>query len=167
MVIVLLLGLLFVGCQKEEEKMILSSFLEKMEMLYQYSDKLLEDATTISLEGDGASSEMDSEVSKIMNDIKGYMDEETFQRLISNRMIIESDMVSGKVDKGKIKDLTIKEVSGTDEEKTFQLTYVEDLYSKDQLLETKERSSEFTLKKDDGNQWEIQNIIDNNNNDKK
>src|SRR5699024_8965796 len=101
--LLLLLLVLLVGCtHASEEQQVIEEFLSLKSDLYQHQEEVMK---TMSTTNDLEKSEKNEDV---FSEIKSKVDEDAFERLLANRMIIDEPLLSGKYDKSEIKDIKIK-----------------------------------------------------------
>lgn len=94
---------------------------------------------------------------EILKDIKDLLTEKEYERIVSNRYLIDEDLIHKNYDKSEIKAIKYKEILKDKEKIIYSVYYTERLYSTGQLKLEKERYSEFTLKRIN-NDWLISHI---------
>lgn len=94
---------------------------------------------------------------EILKDIKDLLTEEEYKRIVSNRYLVDEDLIHKNYDKSEIKAIKYKEKLKDKEKIIYYVYYTERLYSAGQLKLEKERYGEFTLKRIN-NDWLISYI---------
>lgn len=172
-IIILLLTLIIpttiiTGCNNNKsEETIISNFINKKMELYSYPNDLPNFFTVITLDNDVSttnssdndnSSESFKVAQDIMNELKSYMSEKTFDRLLSNAVLLDRDMFLGLYNKAEIDNMSFEEISRSDSEVIYNVKYIKRMFIDDEKVDIKECNFDFTLKKDDAGNWEIYNI---------
>ncbi len=137
---------------ENKEEQIISEFINYRADLYTCHNEL-ENLLKAKLN----ETENSKDLEDILKNVKANVDDEAFERLIKDRFIINTEMLSGKYDEAKIYNIEYNLVSKDENKIVYNVKYKEDLF----LNEKQEKSIEYDLRvrleKKDG-KWKIFNI---------
>lgn len=129
------------GCMDSSsvQKKNIEEFLNRKSELYDKKDELISILSTSELEN----------LFEPLNEVKLLLTEKEFERLISNRYLIDDELINGNYDESKIESIEYEKVSEEREKITYIVKYIENLYSENQLKDKKQRENEVILEKID------------------
>lgn len=136
--------LLSVSCSAGSQETFISDFLQKKAELSKLQDNitLLGDEIFIEDNRRGDVKEIEEVKNKLM-DIQNMLTKEEFERLISNRQLVEEEFVRKEVDDIKIEHLSVKK--DAKDEKLFRVKFLQKLYKDGELIKEEEKNFEYTL----------------------
>lgn len=136
--------LLSVSCSAGSQETFISDFLQKKAELSKLQDNitLLGDEIFIEDNRRGDVKETEEVKNKLM-DIQNMLTKEEFERLISNRQLVEEEFVRKEVDDIKIEHLSVKK--DAKDEKLFRVKFLQKLYKDGELIKEEEKNFEYTL----------------------
>lgn len=136
--------LLSVSCSAGSQETFISDFLQKKAELSKLQDNitLLGDEIFIEDNRRGDVKETEEVKNKLM-DIQNMLTKEEFERLISNRQLVEEEFVRKEVDDIKIEHLSVKK--DAKDEKLFRVKFLQKLYKDRELIKEEEKNFEYTL----------------------
>lgn len=142
-------------CKKNIEK-----FLKNKSKLYKEQEAIVNNLYSLdNIENEDMTDLQtgNSALHEILKDIKDLLTEKEYKRIVSNRYLIDEDLIRKNYDKSEIKAIRYKQILKDEEKVIYSVEYTERLYSAGQLKLEKERYSEFTLKRIN-NDWLISHI---------
>lgn len=136
--------LLSLSCSAGSQETFISDFLQKKAELSKLQDNitLLGDEIFIEDNRRGDVKETEEVKNKLM-DIQNMLTKEEFERLISNRQLVEEEFVRKEVDDIKIEHLSVKK--DAKDEKLFRVKFLQKLYKDGELIKEEEKNFEYTL----------------------
>lgn len=153
--LLLFLLVMLVGCSHvNKEQQVIGEFLSLKSELYQHQEEVADLMETMPMTDDF---KQDDRNEHVLSNIKSKVDEEAFERLLANRMIIDESLMSGKYDKSEIHDTKITSIDSEEDNAVYYVTYREDLFKGGQKRTSQNKKFGFTLVKRDG-QWKIFDI---------
>ncbi len=141
----LFLLLILSGCSKGDEgQQVIEEFLTLRSQLYEHQEEVVKLMDNMTVEG-----ELQEGSDEILSEMKSKVDEDAFDRLLGNRMIIDEPLLFGNYVKSEIKNIDFKPVKSDGEASVIQVDYDESLYLDDKQEVTTHHKEEYTLVKKD------------------
>ena len=138
---------LLISCNNEKSlspKETIDEFLIKKAELYDYKEAIL---------GENYLNEVD----EILKEVKVFLTEKEYERLVANRYLVDQDLTSEDYDKAEIKNVEYQKISEDKTEAIYTVRYSESLYFDNELKQEKENANKFYLEKID-DKWYIKFI---------
>lgn len=135
------------------------SFFEEKSSLYEKQEEIrdiLEDPDSLS-EDNGIYTIEDEKLSQVLGNIKSLLSEDAFNKILASRYLIDSNLMSGSYDKGKIDIISYDKITENDTSARYRIDYTERLYYKNKIKEEKSSTIEILLDFIEG-RWIITNI---------